>query len=317
MKFILSIIIFIGAFTIALADNSFMKICKNPTSSDRKTLIAIKKFMYDGYDPVRYKQPFQPSDCSLINNALSKAEDLGIGGENVENISLLQFFPNLKNISLSNSNVRDLTPLAKISNLQELDISDNPVTDFKPLLSLKKLETLSIRNDNIADLSILGQIKSLKSLRIYSNGIKDITPFSNLTNLEDLLISSRSLSNICLLNKLTKLKILNMGLSEQVNDISCLKDLKQLEELDITYTKVKKIEVVKNYTHLVSFSGNSSVEDMSPLVGLQKLEYATIHSMHLMECSPSRIEEVRAGKHCTKEDYANLNKPWWKKVLGL
>lgn len=334
MKFILSIILFIGTFTFVSAEPSFMKRCQKPSPSDLKTLKVLKQDMYIRF-PKKYSMAFKKSECKSMYKYLQTVTDLGLSGNQADKVSsvtdypdlhqidwmdditLLRYFPNLQKIDLSTNGIMSLKPLEKMVHLTDLDIIGNPVTDFNPLVKLKNLERLEISNANITDATAIAQIASLKSLTLYSDGIKDVSPLGNLIKMEKLTVSSDEITDICALNTLLNLKELDISGCSKVTDISCLKDAVQLEKLNIKNTAVKKIDVVKNYKNLVVFSGNDIIQDMSPLVGLEKLTTADTHGATLLECSPQNIDEIKSGKSCSKKDEENVNKSWWKKVLGL
>lgn len=334
MKSKLSLVVLIGTFTFVSAEPSFMKTCQKPTPSDLKTLKALKQDMYISF-PKKYSMAFKKNDCKSMYKYLQTVTDLGLSGNQadkvssladypdlhqidwIDNISLLRYFPNLQKIDLSTNEIDSLKPLEKMVHLRELDIIGNPVIDFTPLVKLKNLERLEISNSEIADIKAIGQIPSLKSLTIYSDGLKDILPLGNLANMERLSVSSDEITDICVLNTLVNLKELDIEGCSKVSDISCLKDLKQLEKLNINNTAVKTIDVVKNYKNLVVFNGNDTMQDMSSLVGLLKLETADTNSNNLLECSPKNIDEIKSGKSCSKQTNKGMSESWWKKVLGL
>lgn len=334
MKSKLSVIVLIGTFSFVSAAPSFMKTCQKPTPSDLKTLKALKQDMYIAL-PKKYSMSFKKNDCKSMYKYLQSVTDLGLSGNQadkissitdypdlhqidwMDDISLLRYFLNLQKIDLSTNEIKNLKPLEKIAHLRELDIISNPVTDFSPLVKLKNLERLEISNSEITDIKAIGQIPSLKALTIYSDGLKDISPLGNLLKLEKLTVSSDEITDICALNTLVNLKELNIDGCSKVSDIFCLKDLAKLEKLNINNTAVKAINVVKNYKNLAFFNGNDTMQDMSPLVGLLKLETADTNSNNLLECSPKNIDEIKSGKSCSKKDDENVNKSWWKKVLGL
>ncbi|MDD2369415.1 MAG: hypothetical protein PHQ90_08940 [Sulfuricurvum sp.] len=334
MKYILIVSLAIGACTFVSAAPSFMKTCQKPTSSDLKTLKVLKQDMYISL-PKKYSMAFKKKDCKSMYKYLQSVTDLGLSGNQadkvssvadypdlhqidwMDDISLLRYFPNLQKIDLSTNEIMSLKPLEKMVHLRDLDIISNPVTDFSPLVKLKNLEQLEISNAEITDITAIGQIPSLKSLTIYSDGLKDISPLGNLINMEKLRVSSDEVTDICALNSLVKLKELDIDGCSKVSDISCLKDLKALEKLNISNTAVKAIDVVQEYKNLVVFNGNDSIQDMSPLVGLEKLQAADTRSVTLLECSPQTIDEIKSGKSCDKKEDENVDKPWWKKIFGL
>ena len=105
------------------------------------------------------------ADCEVLKYC-TDVKYLDIGHNTIENISFVEYMPDLEVAVVSINYWRDATPLA----------------------SCKKLEYLEIFNTNVIDLSPLAELTNLKHLNIGYNYISDITPLYGLTNLERLWI---------------------------------------------------------------------------------------------------------------------------------
>ncbi|MFP1710696.1 leucine-rich repeat domain-containing protein, partial [Gardnerella vaginalis] len=82
----------------------------------------------------------------------------------IYNLTGLEYFQNLKGLSLDNNHISDLTPLKNLTNLENLGLEGNQVRDLTPLKNLTNLENLGLEG----------------------NQVRDLTPLKNLTNLENL-----------------------------------------------------------------------------------------------------------------------------------
>ena len=114
---------------------------------------------------------------------------------------------------------------------------------------------IEIDND---DLALLSDLANLTSLDISDNNIRDITGIEGCVNLERLMLGTlydRSES------------------SNDVEDISLLKELTNLVELSLASNKVSNIEPLSGLTNLTWVNLNSNqITDAAPLAKLTNLE---------------------------------------------
>ena len=147
---------------------------------------------------------------------------LGLGGCDIEDVSLLPILPNLKSLDLNDNRISDVSHLSNFTNLEQLNLNVNGISDVSPLSNLTKLRRLVLSN--------------------YRAGvfISDASPLSNLTNLEQLYLSYNTISDISFLSNLTNLAILDLG-SNQITDISALLNLVNLQRLLLYNNQVSDI----------------------------------------------------------------------------
>jgi internalin A len=69
-------------------------------------------------------------------------EELGIGSNNISDISPLRHMKNLTHLSASNNQISNVTPLKSLINLRRLFLGYNKITDISSLRSLKNLNNL-------------------------------------------------------------------------------------------------------------------------------------------------------------------------------
>lgn len=113
---------------------------------------------------------------------MEKIKKLGLSGNDISDISFLEYFPNL----------------------EELRLDNNKISDLKPLESLTKLKKLSIQNNGLTDISSISKVSTLKDLYLNGNQISDVSLISNLSNLEYLFIANNNISEIGYLAKIAK-----------------------------------------------------------------------------------------------------------------
>lgn len=329
----MKIIIMSFLITVSLYSQSeFMKMCLNPTPSQKLTLIEISKNLYSEYSD---------ETCKEIENGYINAEHsykartiLRISDKNITDLSPLQYLIWINKLDLSGNNIEDITPLAKLINLKQLKISNNPITNIDVLKNLIRLESLSMYRVNPIDATPLKSLKNLKSFS-WSDTNTSISVISGLHQLESLYLH-RINKDICSLNSLKKLKRLLLAQNNTTN-ISCLKNLTNLTHLEIQDDPIKNISVVSNYKELEIIDiQNTLVEDISVLKPLKHIVVVNINNTRVTDasplsgknmsifraegtplrwCSPKTGQEIIDGVSCYEKD--GTLKPWWKRLFRL
>ncbi len=249
---------------------------------------------------------FNYQDALLKN---SKEEIQSINAETAENIDEISLFTNLKSLRLSkNCNIKDFSFLKELVKLEELYLKEMDIKEIpKEILSLKNIKTLFIGGNEISDFSILTELTTLedlgledlnlkkvpeeilalsqlKILGISDNKITNITGLKKLTNLEELYVGNNKLKKIPKeLLKLTKLRKLFVAYNTGVKDWEVLKDMHNLELLDMTDSheiegipeyifNLKNLKSLSIYCYTVKNRDNYQVlENVGNLEGLVEL----------------------------------------------
>lgn len=68
---------------------------------------------------------------------------LDLSSQNLEDISFLRDYGNLKVLSLKRNKIKDISVLANLTQLEDLDLSYNQIVDFSPLENLKHLKKIA------------------------------------------------------------------------------------------------------------------------------------------------------------------------------
>lgn len=342
--FILSTILFSG--DLAKDEEEFMQMCNNPTPSQKITFEAIAK----------YKSIKLDKDMCAYLYAKTGSKYFSADADiyDVTDLSPLKFFLSLTSLSLPRSKVKDISVLKYLTKLKDLNLSGNPVSDLSALKDLKYLEDLDIYSTQVSNLSPLNNIKTLKRLSYSgekSNNIIDIKQIKDLTNLEYLGILFAKTENFCLINNFTKLTHFNPDDSVTSKEMTCLKNLKELKNLDLSDDKfITNIDFVVNFPKLSSLSiDNTNVKNIDILKNVQTLKYLNIINTKVTDasvitgrqdfvlssyyaiffnspftrfdaaplkwCSPKNTQDIRDGKSCYEKD--GTLKPLYKRWLGL
>ena len=184
--------------------------------------------------------------------------------KSVKRLDWLEYFTNLKDLTLMQSPVADIKPIAKLKNLKSLNLSYNKITDISPLRGLT----------------------NLKNLYLMGNKITDISPLRGLTNLEKLQLGEDSITDIRPLSGLKNLTLLNINRAK-INDLTPLKDLTNLELLSIDDTKLVNIDALSHFVKLIRISAeNAELPDLKPIGDLVTLKALYMKGAHISDISP-------------------------------
>ena len=72
---------------------------------------------------------------------------LGLGGNNIKDISFLSNFTNLDGLSIDDNQIEDISVLSGLTNLFYLEMTGNNISDISPLANLVNLQQLWIDDD--------------------------------------------------------------------------------------------------------------------------------------------------------------------------
>jgi internalin A len=257
----------------------------------------------------------QVTDISPVKD-LVNLQNLYFYNNQVADISPVKDLVNLQKLDFSSNQVTDISPVKDLINLQNLYFSSNQVTDISPVKDLINLQKLDFGRNQVADISPVKDLVNLKELSFSSNQVTDISPVKDLINLQKLDFSSERLSytppsfSLDLLKKMInsyshKIQTIKetysvslgnisyniykdiqnlissenrySSLSNQVTNISPLKDLVNLQELRFTKNQVSDIYPLKYLVNLqkLDFSKNqvSAIYPLKYLVSLEELRF--------------------------------------------
>lgn len=146
------------------------------------------------------------------------------GGQvRLSDISLLQYLTELEELELRDNHIADIAPLGFLRKLRVLDLRENRITEISPLGNLAALEELNLRDNYISDITALEDCQNLVYLNLHSNyNIKSIEPIAKLTNLQVLILR-------------------NVPVGDQ---ISVLRNLKNLYRLNLRNCNITDLEVL-------------------------------------------------------------------------
>ena len=169
--------------------------------------------------------------------------------EPITDISILQRFSSLKDLSLNRTEVADISVLRHLKDLETLDLSYTCIKDLNVLKSLSKLKQLDLSGAYISDINVLSDLRSLEELYLTDTSFNELPGLGRLVNLRILSLRNTPVKNISALKELPKLSKLNLAHSD-VTSLSPLFNLKSLSEINLKVTPLNHRQIKELQKHL-------------------------------------------------------------------
>jgi len=203
-----------------------------------------------------------------------------------EEIALLRYMTNLRDLWLERTQISDLSLFAELTNLDVLILIENQISDLAPLAGLTNLTTLALNFSQISDLTPLAGLTNLTDLSLWDTQISDLMPLAELTNLGRLVLGNNQISNIMPLAGLTNLTYLYLDLN-QISDITPLAGLTSLTELQLSHNQIGDLAPLTGLTNLMWLSlWDNQISDLTPLAGLTNLYSLDLRGNQISDLTP-------------------------------
>ncbi len=178
---------------------------------------------------------------------------LGLGGNQITDISALPACGALTELHLHHNPVTDISPLSEISTLTSLELCQTKIKDIRPLAGLP-LTYCSLIETPVADYSPLLELPHLQWLRVSDLASEQVSVISRLTRCQDLTLYRCDITNL--------------------QQIENLIDLRFLDLLGCNTAEIGNIGV---FAHLngLCLQGNP-IMDLTPIAALEGLEYINL-----------------------------------------
>ena len=163
-----------------------------------------------------------------------RVTQLKLTNKKIYNISGIENFKNLKNLSINENFIQDFTSLDNLKNLQTLAITLNPTNKIIDLSRIKNLEVLYAVRLRFTDIKLNNKIKSLY---LGDNNFMafDASKYTNLESLD--------------LDGCKQLKKLNISNNKELNQLYLFSTA--IDELDISNNNKIKIMYVEPNVKLI------------------------------------------------------------------
>ena len=226
----------------------------------------------------------------------------------INDLSGIEKFRNLTQLTISRSGVKDITSIAKLTNLETLSLEKNDISDFLELYKLEKLKSLNLKGNEKID----GNIDDYAGERL-----------QKLNKISEILDNDGSIDmDVQNLGLFKNYKTLNLS-NQKLTDLSSLKGMTQLRELNIQNNKItltdEDKQIIKSMNQLkYLYMQNNEIEDISFLnecksvkalgiAGNNKIDLKQIEDI-ISNMSPIRIsqEQLDTLKNCDASKITKL-----------
>lgn len=104
--------------------------------------------------------------------------EIDLSGNNIKDISGIEFAVNATYINLNKNNIHDASYLSKLNNLENLELNENKIEDISFIKKLKKLRRLGLESNNIKSIPTLSN-PELRTVNLDNNRISNLSEFNN------------------------------------------------------------------------------------------------------------------------------------------
>ena len=189
--------------------------------------------------------------------------DYGCRGENVRDLSGLEYATGLDYLNLSGTNVKDVTPITKLKNLGGLCISGMELDDYSWISNFENIKRLDLYSTQIKDFSFLNKMTELEYINVSDTDFNDLTLLSGAAKLEELRAVGTLISDLGPLSKLEKLEYINISGCHNITSISPLLKLSNLRQLMMSSEQIsdkEKLEMARKSIEKDSYSKGDLIE---------------------------------------------------------
>lgn len=198
----------------------------------------------------------------------------------IEDLTGIDNFTVLTDLSLSNNIFTSIAPLSGMTNLFVLNLIESKIADFTPLSTLTGLDSLFLGNSFFLDIAPLAGLNSLTNLGLWAHWdvgatrLTSMTPLANLTNLVSLNLNNHLISDLTPLAGMADLTELFLGGnydgSSGLTSIAALSGLTALTTLFIGGNGIADFTALDNLPNLTRIlagfnSGVTVTADLVPI----------------------------------------------------
>ena len=240
-------------------------------------------------------------------------------GTQISDISGLQYFLNLKTLEMGHNLIRDLSPLAELETLEVIGAMDQGLTDIAPLAGISSLQFLDLSYNRITDVSPLAGLTNLYGLFLTDNPIMDYAPlqelYDNLTETDFDCDNASAAELVTFPDPVLEQKVREC-IGRPDGDILST-DLEYVDWLNLSGewqdeyapgTRITDLTGMEYFPNLVSLElKNADIRDLSPLMGLEKLELLNLLHCGLEDIGPlQNLTSLSVARRQRQSDYGRL-----------
>lgn len=199
-------------------------------TSDVDTLVSL-------YAPERAIASLEGMQCC------TSLEAAQLGGNDIVDLTPLQWLHSLRGLYLDRNRVSSLLPLVTLVQLEQLHLIGNPLTDLQPLSYLWSLRQLTLSEQAISDFSPLYGLGYLSDFYLGAMNLDNIDFAVHLTHLHNLNLEINHVYSIEPLGVLTGLVTLNL-MQNDIVDVGPLAGLTSLHDLHLGRNRITDLQAL-------------------------------------------------------------------------
>ncbi len=203
------------------------------------------------------------------NEVYKNASDLWVHGDEIEllgnsyegygfleDLTDFRYMPNLNEVGLARLGLTDLSPLGSL-HLERLVAPGNQIYNLNAIARIDGIIDLDLCDNPLSSLDGIDAMDELRQLRIDATQVTDLSPLigMRLEELHDELMPDAVDASALL--QMTSLRIF-VGRAVSAEQLACLAQMPQLEQLSIPYSNLKDLSALQNLENLtlLQVSGN-------------------------------------------------------------
>lgn len=207
---------------------------------------------------------------------------------------LLKVKPNIKYLDMSDcTKITNFSKLAGFSNLEELDLSSLPeLKDISFLGSLNKLRVLNLSETGIETLENFPVLPNLEVLALKMDRFRTLNGLEGCTKLHDLVLwGCTNLDNISVVKNFKELRCLDLDSCNLLRDISPILNLDKLVYLNLNFTRIEDLSPIKDLINLEIFTMDFcplalSDQNMTYFKNLTKMKFLGLRNRLIRNLKP-------------------------------
>lgn len=202
---------------------------------------------------------------------------IAAGDERISFLNDIVKMKNLQRLGLGHQDLTDISLLDQISSLKYLDITDCPVRSIQVVNKLSNLEHFSMDSwDYVTDISALSGCPKLKEIVLAGCRVDDFSVLGSLGDIEYLHMQGVEPEKFLSYLQGKKVRQLKIGYTP-LDSLLLLSGIQGLEELMMDRMQLDSLEGIQNITGLTGIWLNGMPNiDLSPLAGLPYLKNVII-----------------------------------------
>lgn len=212
----------------------------------------------------------------ITGDMVPELEELVFENVALEEADFLEKLPGVRTLGMIYCNLTDLSFLENYPHLTEVSFYENEIRDISPLAYCKELEIISLAYNKVTDISVLAELPELRQAGLFGNQITDIKPLQSLDKLEGVNLNSNQITDLSPLEGMTGLVVLGVA-DNRISDITPLRGMTRMYNLSLDANQIRNIDALSHMKEM-EYLGLSQnlIEDYTPVKDMENLYFLSV-----------------------------------------